>query len=293
MITIQEAAKIFKKNISSVEIGTHNYCNRTCTFCPLSLESVNRRNFKNTIFMSDEMYENIMKQLATIDFSGRLDFSRYHEPTSHKKFILEKIKIARSYLPKASISLNTNSDYMTKEYHQQLLEAGVTNFAFQAYMRNGATAFDENEVFERINKISDKLGAPRIKKEEHQNREWIIYRLPDRFKGKIHARNYWNNGVNRAGTVLDKDYVRTKPCFSMNKGVFIDYNGSMTACCDMLTPELHNKWEVGNLEKEPNLFLNYTSKFYTEFRNRITKAEWYPNSPCLKCKRDVRGQKSR
>ena len=40
--------------------------------------------------MSDEMYENIMKQLATIDFSGRLDFSRYHEPTSHKKFILEK-----------------------------------------------------------------------------------------------------------------------------------------------------------------------------------------------------------
>ena len=35
---------------------------------------------------------------------------------------------------------------------------------------------------------------------------------------------------------------------------------------------------VGNLEKEPNLFLNYTSKFYTAFRDRIAKAEWYPNS---------------
>ena len=67
----------------------------------------------------------------------RLDFSRYHEPTSHKKYIIEKIKIARSYLPNANISLNTNSDYMTKEYHQQLLEAGVSNFAFQAYMKNG------------------------------------------------------------------------------------------------------------------------------------------------------------
>ena len=292
-MTNKEAAEIFKRNINSVEIGTHNYCNRTCTFCPLSLDSVNRRNFKNTIFMKDEMYESIMKQLGSIDFDGRLDFSRYHEPTSHKKYILEKIKIARSYLPNADISLNTNSDYMTKEYHQQLLEAGVSNFAFQAYMKNGATAFDENEVFERINKICDKLEAPRIQKEGQQNREWIIHKLPPRFKGKIHARNYWNNGVNRAGTVLDTDYKRTQPCTSMNKGVYIDYNGSMTACCDMLTPELHSKWEVGNLEKEPDLFLNYTSKFYTAFRDRITKAQWYHNSPCIKCKRDVRRAQAR
>lgn len=292
-MTNKESAQLFKKNITSVEIGTHNYCNRTCTFCPLSLDSVNRRDMKNTIFMKDEVYENIMKQLASIDFSGRLDFSRYHEPTSHKKYIIEKIKIARSYLPNADISLNTNSDYMNKEYHQQLLEAGVTNFAFQAYMKNGATEFSEDEVFKRINKICDKLGAPRIEKEGQQNREWIIHKLPDRFKGKIHARNYWNNGVNRAGTVLDTNYTRTQPCTSMNKGVYIDYNGSMTACCDMLTPELHTKWEVGNLEKEPDLFENYTSKFYTAFRDRITKAEWYPNSPCIKCKRDVRGSQAR
>ena len=289
----KESAQLFKKNITSVEIGTHNYCNRTCTFCPLSLDSVNRRDMRNTIFMKDEVYENIMKQLASIDFNGRLDFSRYHEPTSHKKYIIEKIKIARSYLPNADISLNTNSDYMNKEYHQQLLEAGVSNFAFQAYMKNGATAFDEDEVFKRINKICDKLGAPRIEKEGQQNKEWIIHKLPDRFKGKIHARNYWNNGVNRAGTVLDTNYTRTQPCTSMNKGVYIDYNGSMTACCDMLTPELHTKWEVGNLEKEPDLFSNYTSKFYTAFRDRITKAEWYPNSPCIKCKRDVRGAHAR
>ena len=95
-MTNKEAAEIFKKNINSVEIGTHNYCNRTCTFCPLSLDSVNRRNFKNTIFMKDEMYESIMKQLASIDFDGRLDFSKY-EPTSHKIYH-RKIKIARSYL---------------------------------------------------------------------------------------------------------------------------------------------------------------------------------------------------
>jgi sulfatase maturation enzyme AslB (radical SAM superfamily) len=62
----KESAQLFKKNITSVEIGTHNYCNRTCTFCPLSLDSVNRRDMRNTIFMKDEVYENIMKQLASI-----------------------------------------------------------------------------------------------------------------------------------------------------------------------------------------------------------------------------------
>ena len=56
----------------------------------------------------------------------------------------------------------------------------------------------------------------------------------------------------------------------------------------MLTPELHSKWEVGNLEKEPNLFLNYTSKFYTRLEIELPIQQWYPNSPCLKCKRDVR-----
>jgi len=67
----------------------------------------------------------------------------------------------------------------------------------------------------------------------------------------------------------------------------------MAICCDMLTPELHNKWAVGNLRKQPNIFLNYTSKFYTDFRKRINEARWYPNSPCIKCKRDVRGKQGK
>ena len=51
-------------------------------------------------------------------------------------------------------------------------------------MRNGAIAFDENEVFERINKICDKLESLKNTKRSQQNREWIIHKLPDRFKVK-------------------------------------------------------------------------------------------------------------
>ena len=289
-MNLEEAKNLFKKNIKSVELGVHNYCNRTCDFCPLSLESVNRRVMKNTIFMSDDIFEGIINQLAEIDFDGRIDFSRYHEPLSHSDFILDKIKFVRENLPNANISINTNSDYINKKFHKQLLDAGVDRLALQAYLKNGVKSYDEDEAFDRINHICDKLGAPRINKEKYRNEEWIVYALPPEYKAKVHARNYWVNGHNRAGTVLDTDYIRTEPCTSMNTGVFIEYDGSMTICCDMLTPELHNKWAVGNLRKQPNIFLNYTSKFYQDFKKRINEARWYPNSPCIKCKRDVRGK---
>ena len=35
--------QLFKDNIKSIEIGMHNYCNRTCNFCPLSRDDVNRK----------------------------------------------------------------------------------------------------------------------------------------------------------------------------------------------------------------------------------------------------------
>ena len=41
--------------------------------------------------------------------------------------------------------------------------------------------------------------------------------------------------MNRAGTVLDFNYKRTgEKMYGMDKGVYIEYDGSMTACCDML-----------------------------------------------------------
>ena len=104
-MNLQEAKELFKKNIYSVEIGIHNYCNRTCAFCPLSREDVNRRDKKNTIYMTDEMYVSIMKQLGEIDFDGRIDFTRYHEPLADKEAILEAVKAAKRIIPKAKIAI--------------------------------------------------------------------------------------------------------------------------------------------------------------------------------------------
>ena len=53
--------KLFKNNITSIEIGTHNYCNRTCNFCPLSRDDVNRKEKNNTQFMDKILFQNILE----------------------------------------------------------------------------------------------------------------------------------------------------------------------------------------------------------------------------------------
>ena len=145
-------------------------------------------------------------------------------------------------------------------------------------------------IFKRINKICKKINVRPINPDEHKNKDWIRYQLPQ-IKSTIHARNYWVNGMNRAGTVLDLNYKRTEPCTSMDKGVYIEYDGSMTACCDMIAPELHKDWVIGDMKKETNLFKNYASEKYQGFKKRINSADWVEGSPCIKCKRDIRGHK--
>ena len=51
------------------------------------------------------------------------------------------------------------------------------------------------------------------------------------------------------------------------------------------------EWIVGDLKKESNIFVNYASEKYQGFKKRINNADWIENSPCIKCKRDIRGHK--
>ena len=74
-----------------------------------------------------------------------------------------------------------------------------------------------------------------INPDDYKDKDWIRYQLPQ-IKSTIHARNYWKNGMNRAGTVLDFNYKKNSTLYEYDKGVYIEYDGSMTACCDMLHP---------------------------------------------------------
>lgn len=109
-----------KALLQNVEIEVNSRCNRRCSYCPVSLNpapSVPR-------LMSDELFERILSELASLDYDGRISYHFYGEPLLRKD--LEKL-IARSHavLPKAHQILFTNGDYMTDERYQSLIAAGV------------------------------------------------------------------------------------------------------------------------------------------------------------------------
>ena len=296
-MTLEESKILFKNTIKSVEIGLHNYCNRTCDYCPLSRIDVNRNDSRMVKYMSDDIFFNILEDLKSIDFDGVINLSRYFEPLSEKDYIIKRVRQMKEYLPDSTIRLNTNCDYLNRRYLDELLDAGVDSFSLQAYLKNGSTEFNKDEMIKRMNIILRKIKIDKVITEEEydilaeKNKNYIRYKIPE-LKSTIYAQNFWEIGVNRAGSITSTpgaeiEYKRTDPCTKFDSGIYVDYDGSMTICCDMLAPEIHRDWIVGDLRKEPNLFLNYGSDYYQGFKKEVNTANFREGSPCITCRRNV------
>ena len=110
--TDREAAKaLFKRSVSMVEIEVFYYCNRLCWFCPNV--TIDRRTTNK--YMPVSLYNSILNELAEIDYSGFISYSRYNEPLADK-VILERLCQASATLPNATLHANTNGDYLTPDY---------------------------------------------------------------------------------------------------------------------------------------------------------------------------------
>lgn len=100
-----------------VEIETVNRCNGNCSFCPVS-RSNDTRVYQE---MSDRLFEDIIGQLAEMDYSGRLALFSNNEPLLDTK-ILQRHCYAREKLPHARMHLFTNGTLLTIEIFRELMQ---------------------------------------------------------------------------------------------------------------------------------------------------------------------------
>ena len=121
IIAPRAAARLFKKSVQLVAFSISSFCNRRCTYCPNSV--VDRKSKQN--FMSDDLFFNIIKQLAKIDYSGQINITRYNEPFSDKEYALSRITDIRKALPNAPIVIYSNGDYLDRPYLDELAKTGV------------------------------------------------------------------------------------------------------------------------------------------------------------------------
>jgi hypothetical protein len=259
------ARAIFKRAVRMVEIEVFSYCNRICWFCPNRDGS--RRGANQ--YMDETLYLSVLAQLASINYDGMITYSRYNEPLADR-IILRRLEQGRNVLPRSTLHANTNGDYLTRPYLDELFAAGLRSLNVQIYLQNDEQ-YDHEKIRSKSASMLSKLGLPfQILRDEPG--EWLEYHLD--YPGmtlKMYARNFATNGCNRGDTVdIAHDYVRTAPCVVPFWAIYVDHNGSMMPCCNVRSdvPE-HQQAIIELLDPGKSIFLAFSGKNLVSWRRSL------------------------
>ena len=274
--------KFLKDNLRLIEIETFSYCNRKCWFCPNSF--VDRRSFNEE--MPEDKYLHVLSQLKEIEYDGEVTYSRYNEPLAHKDLIIKRIKQARQMLPSATLRTNTNGDYVTRAYIEELADAGLDQLWIQQYLGNNEK-YNHQKVKKRMLKKVKEIGIPYTVLIDLEGCK-IEYDLSHRgMTIHIRARNFELDGSSRGDTVpLAKGYTRTQRCLQVSQNMYIDYNGKVMVCCALRSDVPGQESGVMGDAFQNNIWDIYGSSNYDSWRAHHA-ADGPKKGFCKRCKDSV------
>jgi len=271
-----------KENLQMIEIEIFSYCNRKCWFCPNSV--VDRMSY-NTL-LPEETYLSILNQLQEIDYDGYITYSRYNEPTSHKELFLKRIRQAREILPKALLKTNTNGDYLTREYIEDLCEAGFDELYIQQYLGNDEK-YDHERMRERAMKKIAKLDLPYAILVDIPGAKLEFDLKYKNMKTHIRARNFDIDGSSRGDSVdAGTGYQRTQRCIQPFNNMYIDYNGTAMVCCALRSDIPDHKSGVMGSIHNSNLADIFVNELYIPWREHL-RDDGPKSGFCKTCKDGV------
>lgn len=229
----------------SVEIST--YCNRKCSYCP-------NYNYETPKLYADEniVYKAI-DYLAELNYSGWINFSFYNEPTLDERLITF-IKYANNKIPKATIMIFSNGDFLNIEKAKEYKDAGVDQFIITIHDKN------PDKLFAKLSEIQKEIGAS----------FYIQILKPE-------------NLQTRAGEIKIKTSKPFKYCDFIRNPV-IDKDGNMLICCN----DYFRKNKMGNIMEKPLLEIWNKSEYKSlrkELRSNLKNAVKNKTVPelCQKC----------
>lgn len=282
--------EIFKYNVNVIEIETHSFCNRRCWFCPNSIVDRHSENIE----LDEELYMKIINELSEINYSNIITFHRFNEPLSYKKLILKRIKQAREKLPNAKLSIFTNGDYLTTEYLEELLEAGISYIIISYYLKENENFNNLEELKINMEKNIYKLNLefknftiknPEFRHFAIKDDNYIYYELGYKNLNIIYkATDFSKLGSSRGGIIKKLENIEKCEfsCIMPLNNVYIDYNGMVMPCCDLRSDiKDHQNMIIGNISKN-TIFEIFTSEKTSQLRNYLFKKS-FKLPPCNKC----------
>ncbi|MBT7272297.1 MAG: radical SAM/SPASM domain-containing protein [Nitrospina sp.] len=189
----------------AIEISTS--CNRTCYYCPNSVEGT------SVDFMEEETFNEIIAQLKAINFSGVIHYNFYNEPLLDKR-LPEFVRYVKKHLPTCINRIISNGDFLSIDLADELIDAGVSDFAITIHDRDGG-------------KLLNKL-QPVLKK----------------YPGHISLDSIHDKPLsNRGGAIEVKLLNKKNTCTDPLEMLQLDYKGNVLLCCN----DYYRKHSFGNL----------------------------------------------
>jgi MoaA/NifB/PqqE/SkfB family radical SAM enzyme len=220
--------------------------------------------------MSIENYTKIVKNLADLNFTGRVSPYLMNEPLMDKDRMVEIIGITRKYLPKNPIKINTNGTGLTTEFLGDMIDAGLTSIQIDDYFddKYATKLLKQLEPFQGVNgkcfiTLSSNYNVTQMKKGMSKDSHFGPF-------------TFWNRG---GLTNVNPDMpVPQKDCHFPSSQMYIKWNGdALLCCCDWEYKVIH-----GNVlnERIEDVWINDS---YTHYRETLKKGHRDKLRMCRKC----------
>lgn len=251
--------------IRLIELELYSFCNRKCKWCPNSY--IDRQSYCDYIDTSI-IEEKLLPELKEINYSGYITFSRYNEPLAHADKLKEIGWLFKNNLPNCKLVTNTNGDYLTEEV---LTNLPIDELTVMDYDNKGIDWCKER--LEKINCVIDEIKNQYIY--AHYGDIKILY-YADWTKHCIIS--------NRGGNLPEySTAVRTYPCTEPKYFIGINYDGTVSPCCnirnDVLAQQPYIYGDLHNMTLTEILNCEKRQRFIEE----CEKAIYSVDSPCYYC----------
>jgi radical SAM protein with 4Fe4S-binding SPASM domain len=236
--------------------------------------------------MTDELFNKILGELESINYSSTIVFNLYNEPLADENIYL-RIKPVRESLPNSFLMFNSNGDYINYNSLNKLSEIGLNALFVTLHppVNKPYQLEDRLKTFKNfLKKIGrdisqSEISAPLENGQIESNLDWNGMRL------RIMANDWLKYGNSRAGTMsfLNASTTRTLPCARSLRELTISHDGNVFPCCQFFPDSVENeKYKIDNVSSK-SIFEIYASNALAKWRkNLFTFGE--KEIPCDSCR---------
>lgn len=261
---LTQSKKLFKKNIDIINLETSSYCNRKCSYCPVSIYGREKQ-----IYISSRLLNTILNGLEEIKYDKAIILNLYNEPLATIKFF-DYLNIIRKKLPNAIIGTNSNGDYIKSVKDLIKLDNyGLNRIKITAHVPSGKDFSKKYMVF-RINEFAKRIGYKLKRKDiENLNFSFKVKNLV----GIFQCPDWMKKGNSRGGTItiLNRLSPRISPCAKPFREFTIYYDGAVVPCCDVYHGENYSKHIVKKISEvdKNDIFRIYAGEKLSEWRKSL------------------------